>query len=173
MENSKSNKSLIIKLGFLFTTIGAAPVLINLAMTLSSSFSNYYIKTLADNNPDNISYYGSFILSLSAFIAILYYWNIAKSTIRQFKDKYNPNKEVVNKISILSSQGKMEKEKLLLKLYSYLSKFAVIFFVVSAIFFINFYRLVSNVNTTFKNHTTILLPYVGQDEINKLNSQWL
>lgn len=170
--------------------------IIGFFINVSTTFSDWYYRVLASNvYPNNDSVTVLLLLAIVYFLILFYNdktnrkQNKIRAQIDNIKAKIDDIENGVNNIDNtssyqieLSSEEKLSSLNMKLSLSKELSKtqtILVLMYLGIAVL-ISLYILVQvplnlTVNddkSKFKQSIIILLPYIGQDEVNKLNSSW-
>ncbi|GEM_PF-2788835 len=186
MNWSKENlKMILFTIGsgfFIFYHQELIRFLIELLISVSKNFSDFYYSEVAINNTSILNALsGSMILGVFVLIIFFagYYLLMEKREVeRNFKLEELDEKNDVEKkrVSIKEKMDNIRKNarrrvgyvNLIIKAYIIFTSLFVLYSLVR----IGLSTSVESQNILFMNKTEILLPYVGQEEINKLKSSW-
>lgn len=166
-------------------------------ISINTSFSNNYYASLAKNNSFEIDIQNSFavLMLLAMFVGFkggkyMRKTNEAKSEIQFILEETKKNRKAPNEKEkkAVGNNGELDAEALNLKrsddlalyrayykkiksgtyLFTGMTCILVLFITIN--YSINKSKNIAQIS--FKQKTTILLPYIGQDEVNKFNSSW-
>jgi ABC-type multidrug transport system fused ATPase/permease subunit len=177
----------------ILTVLGNA--IVNLFLFASESFSDSYYKSIAKNDPYIFEQFNNYFLTIAFFGVFVYmtiYMRRKRSELKsKIKDRLSEIKELKKKVENGNNEKQLGKEEMLSDLNELeiqvslregqLDKKENLFLVstilvlsLGVLLFSNFFmnKNIVDENIQFRNRKVILLPYVDQTEIDKLNSDW-
>lgn len=168
---------------------------VDFCIMTSDTFSEMYYESIAINDTNAFSALNNYILSLAMGIALLvsvkYIKQRKRDLIRKVKNQLTEIDKLNSKIdgddtnnqltekdiqaelafleeSVNETQDRLEKRDFRFIILTIITPIFILAMMGNYVMM----RSVSIENTSFRNKMDILLPYVGQEKINKLKSQW-
>ncbi len=169
---------------------------VNSFVFISEKFNTTYYTAIADNNPyifaEKTNYIiiliSSIILACSLLAIVIKKDEIRErindnlSEIKKIRktltgeevEEEKPSKEkLIERVLALEEINKSQKHHFDKRDNTFISVIILSFLLIISLFFSYIYSInVTRKNIDFTNKTTIVLPYIGQESVNKLKSSW-
>ena len=171
---------ILICLQPLFTFVGTQ--LVNFFVSISNKFSNHFYQLIARNDPNLISDYVAFVITILFYYAVWYsinsIWDSVKNVEtklirleRVTKDSEDDSKK--EEIDIESEIPKLRKRTNQLKVVAKVTIIISVLFYFYLAFQQGIYSQVNLKNVSFQNRLTILSVHLSDNEIKQLKAKWV
>jgi len=152
--------------------------LVNLFVSISSRFSNYYYQLIAQNDPNLITDHVAFVITAFSYFGLMYLIISIAESVRDGKRKLAELERIIKggkkeEIDVESEMPKLRKNMRMLKG----AAIAVIIVSVLFYFFLAFkqslYSEVNFKNVSFQNRLIVLSVHLSDNEIKQLRAKWV
>ena len=185
----ENKKSIIIALIIAITVFYMQPLLtfigtqiVNLFVSMSNKFSNYFFQLVAENDPNLISNY------IASLIVLVFWWVGMDVFMKPWEAIKDAEKKVIRfERQIKGSETDLKKEeinieseiaelKAMLRKRKVRSKFIIILSVLIFFYFSFKHGIYSEVNlenVSFQNRLTVLAAHLSDNETKQLRAKWV